>query len=49
MKKTNDHALVSFKPNNTKLMEDYVQSKQMESDSRRKKKKKNIPKAKKSN
>ncbi|MBV63060.1 MAG: heparan N-sulfatase [Rickettsiales bacterium] len=50
MNKTNDHALVSFKPNDVKLMEDYVQSKQMESDSRRKKKKKTAnPKAKKSN
>ena len=40
MKKTNDHALVSFEPNNSKVMEAYVQSKQLESDNRRKKNKK---------
>ena len=40
MKETNDHALVSFDPNNSEVMEAYVQSKQLESDNRRKKNKK---------
>ena len=40
MKETNDHALVSFEPNNSEVMEAYVQSKQLESDNRRKKNKK---------
>ena len=40
MKKTNDHALISFDPNNSEVMEAYVQSKQLESDNRRKKNKK---------
>ena len=49
MKKTNDHALVSFDPNNSEVMEAYVQSKQLESDNRRKKNKKaSSPKVKKS-
>lgn len=39
MNQTNDHALVSFKPDDTMAMEKYVQSKQIESDTRRKKKK----------
>ena len=38
MNKTNDHALVSFKPDDSMAMESYVQSKQIESDTRRKKK-----------
>ena len=49
MKKTNDHALISFDPNNSEVMEAYVQSKQLESDNRRKKNKKaSSPKVKKS-
>ena len=49
MKETNDHALVSFDPNNSEVMEAYVQSKQLESDNRRKKNKKaSSPKVKKS-
>ena len=39
MNKTNDHALVSFNPDDSMAMENYVQSKQIESDTRRKKKK----------